>query len=94
MSEIADMEYLNMELAFPMDRDRPKLASDSKPIGIANDNPILDTRMFEVEFLEGIMVAMLVNTIAENLYAQIDSAGHWQLILDEIINLRATKEAV
>jgi hypothetical protein len=55
---IADAELLSMELALPRDGEGPELASkvkrrktdqDGKPIGRAHQNPILDTRVFEVE---------------------------------------------
>ena len=48
--------YLPMELAFYRSDDRPSFDKVTKrlrdtqglPIGTANDNPILDTRMYEV----------------------------------------------
>ena len=54
--------YLNMELAIPQgDSLEPRLARVTKrlkeanglPIGLANKNPILDTRMYEVQYLDG-----------------------------------------
>jgi len=56
--EIADDNCLKMELALPRDGDGPTFArvkkrlrdDDGDPIGVANDNPMLDARMFEVEF--------------------------------------------
>jgi len=59
-----------------------------------HDNPILDTRMFEVEFLDGHTAAMTVNAIAENLFAQVDQDGHRQLVIDEVIDYRSTKDAI
>ena len=49
--------YLNMEVALPRDTDGPEFAKITKrlhdangvPIGEANSNPILDTRVYEVE---------------------------------------------
>jgi hypothetical protein len=74
---IADAELLSMELALPRDGDGPELARVKRrktdhngvPIGRANKNPILDTRVFEVEFLDGHTAAMTANGIAENLFA-------------------------
>lgn len=74
---IADEELLSMELALPSNGDGPELAQvkrrktdqDGRPIGRANKNPILDTRVFEVEFLDGHTAAMTANGIAENLFA-------------------------
>ena len=53
-----DDRYLNMELALPKgDNPNPQLAKATKrlrdangiPIGMANNNPILDSRMYKVE---------------------------------------------
>ena len=54
--------YLNMELAVPRgDNPNPQYTkvtkrlrdADSIPIGMANENPILDSRMYEVEYQDG-----------------------------------------
>jgi hypothetical protein len=91
-----------MELALPRDGDGPEFArvkkrlrdKEGNPIGVSHDNPILDTRMFEVEFLDGHTAAMTANAITENLFAQVDQDGHRQLLLDEVIDYRSTKDAV
>ena len=70
--------YLNMELAIPQgDSLEPRLARVTKrlkdanglPIRLANENPILDTRMYEGEYLDGEQVSLAANNIAENLIA-------------------------
>ena len=69
---IADNDYLNMELALPRDGEEPAFGRVTKrmkddngnPIGRADKNPIMDTRMFEVEFLDGTKSAMAANAIA------------------------------
>jgi hypothetical protein len=99
---IADAELLSMDLALPRDGDGPELArvkrrktdQDGRPIGRANKNPILDTRVFEVEFLDGHTAAMTANGIAENLFAQVDQDGHRLLLMDEIIDHRRGQDAV
>jgi hypothetical protein len=99
---IMDEEYLRMELALPRDGDGPALArvkkrlkdANGKPIGVANKNPILDTRIFQVEFLDGHTASMTANAIAEHLFAQVDSEGRRLLLIDEIIDHRASKEAL
>jgi hypothetical protein len=55
------------------------------PIGKANDNPMLDTRLHEVEHLDGHKAALSANIIAESIMAQVDSEGHRELLMDEII---------
>ena len=70
--------YLNMELAIPRGGDDgPEFAKvtkqlkdkDGLPIGTANDNPILDTRMYEVEYPDGHKALLATNAIAENFCA-------------------------
>ena len=49
---------------------------DSRSIGKANDNSILNTRMYKVEFVNGHQQAMTANIIAQNMFAQVDADGH------------------
>ena len=50
-------QYVNMELTLYQGVDRPEFAivkkklkdANGRPIGVANDNPILDSRIYEVE---------------------------------------------
>ena len=42
---------------------------DSRPFGIASYNPILDTRIYEVEYVDRYKSAMAANMIANNLFA-------------------------
>lgn len=49
-----------------------KRSADGSPIGLANQNPFLDTRQYEVQFPDGSTEAFNANTIAENLYSQVD----------------------
>ena len=64
-------------------------------MGIANNNPILDTREYIVEFMDGHEETMAANFIAEHLFSQVDDDGNWQVLLDEIIDHRVdTKTAV
>ena len=95
--------YLNMELAIPQgDSLEPRLTRVTKrlkdanglPIGLANENPILDTRMYEVEYLDRERTSLVANNIAENLFAQIDDDGNCQVLMDEIIGHRSIEHAV
>ena len=95
--------YLNMELAIPQgDSLEPRLArvtkrlkdANSLPFGLANENPILDTRMYEVEYLDGERTSLAANNIDENLFAQIDDEGNRQVLMDEIIPHRSNEHAV
>ena len=53
--------------------------------GKANNNPILDTRVYNVEFLDGTEAEYAANTIAENMWAQCDENGMQHLLMDEIV---------
>ena len=94
--ETLDDTYLNMEIALPRDSEGPEYAKVTKrlrdangiPIGTANDNPMLDTRLYEVEYLDGYTTALTANTIAENLFSQVDEEGNRHVIFDAIIDHR------
>ena len=95
--------YLNMESAIPQgDSLEPRLARVTKrlkdanglPIGLANENPILDTWMYEVEYLDGERTSLAANNIAENLFAQVDDEGNRQVLMDEIMGHRSNEHAV
>ena len=63
-------------------------------MGTPNDNPILDSRMYEVEYLDGSTEVMAANTIAENIMSQVDDNGNRQLLMDEIIDHRCDESAL
>ena len=95
--------YVNMEIGLPRGNDnelmhatvkRRKLNQEGQTTGQSNKNPILDTRLYEVEFIDGTIEAITANVIAENLLAQVDSEGHRQMMLDEIIDHRSDGNAV
>ena len=46
--------------------------NDDNVIGSANENPILDTRGYVVEFEDGEQAELAANTIAQSMYAQCD----------------------
>ena len=59
--EIMDDTYMNMEVALLRDTEGLDFAGVTKqlkdanglPIEMANENPILDTRMYEVKYFDG-----------------------------------------
>ena len=82
--------------------EHPQLARVSKrlkdhcgnSIGTANSNPVLDTRMYDIEFADGHKQALSANMIAENMFASTDVEGHCHLLLDSIKGFRKIKEAI
>jgi hypothetical protein len=95
-SDSFDDTYLNMELALPRDGAEVQFGrvvkrlrdKDGLPIGTAHDNPILDTRLYEVEFQDGHKTSMAANAIAENLFAQVDDEGNRHVLFAEIVDHR------
>ena len=56
--------------------------------------PILDTRLYEVEFTDGRMAEFSTNAIAEYMYAQCDPDGIQYMLLDAIIDHQKDSNAV
>lgn len=56
-----------------------------QPIGQSHSNPILDTRIYQVEFPDGHIEEYSANTIAE-CYSQINNEGRQYLVINEIID--------
>ena len=83
-----------MEVAFPRYGNGPEVARVVKrlrekcgiPIGTASDNPILDSRIYEVDYPDGHRASLAANSIAEDLFAQVDYEGHCSVLLQDIIN--------
>ena len=80
----------------PRDSDGPEYAKVTKrlrdtnglPISTSNDNPILDTMLYEVEYLDGHRASLTANTIAKNIFSQVDEEGNRHVLLDDIIDHR------
>ena len=92
-----------MEIGLPRGEDnslhhakvkRRAIDVDGKPVGKANNNPLMDSREYEVEYLDGYTETLSANIIAENLLAQVDEEGHRQMMIDEIIDHRSDDTAV
>ena len=62
--------------------------TNGKPIGVANDKPIVDLRMYEVEYHYGYVGAMAANVIDDNLFAEVDQNGNIFVLIEYIINIR------
>ena len=78
--QVFDNTYLNTELVLTRDGGETTFACVTKrlkdanglPIGTSNKNPILDTRVYEVEYTDRHKVSMAANAIAMNLFEQVD----------------------
>jgi hypothetical protein len=86
-------EYLSALVTFPVgDQNlrgeviRRRRDMNGRSIGVRHSNPILDTREYDVVFPDGTTQAYSANTIAENLYSQVDDEGRSFSLFDEIID--------
>ena len=94
--------YLDMELGIRRDDEglhharvkRRAVDEDGKSIGKPSNNPLLDSRQYEVEYTDGTTEVLAANIIAENLLAQVDDQGDRHLMIDEIEDHRKNSDAV
>ena len=94
-------EYVNAYVTLPRDgRDwtarvkKRKRDGNGDLVGERNDNPILDTRSYIVEFPDGSESEYAANVIAENMWAQCDLEGRQHLLMDSIMDYRSDDSAV
>jgi hypothetical protein len=71
-----------------------KRNENGDPVGTAHTNPILDTRVYNVQFPDGHTEEYAANVISENIYSQVDDDGNRFLLLGEIINHRSDHTAI
>ena len=90
-------QYIGAEVQLPLGGSvsqgrvrKRKSHPDGSDLGTANANPILDTRVYEVEFESGATADFAANIIAENMWSQCDSEGQQFVLLDEVIDHRKT----
>ena len=94
-------EHIGIELMLPVSGElkRGKVMSRKRSstghlIGTSNPNPILDTRIYEVQFDNGTYADYSTNVIMENLYTQADEYGNTTKIFKGISNHRSTPDAI
>jgi hypothetical protein len=100
MPEIGD-NYLSAELMLPkggvMVKGRVtvrKCDRDGNLVGCANDNPILDTRSYIINFDDGDQTELTANMIAESLYSQCDPDGNQYVLLEEVVDHQRLPTAI
>ena len=64
------------------------------PTGVANANPIMDSREYLVTYEDGSEEIYTANLIAESIYSQVNDAGQYELLLSEIIDHRQDGRAI
>ena len=102
MDGVSDLDrYINAEVLFPNGNkiERGIVTSrvtDGKgnPVGTYDPNPIVDSRVYEVMFPDGIINQYAANIIAESIYNEVDEDGRISQIMDEIVDIEETPDAV
>ena len=85
-------QYIGAEVALPFQgtlttgKVKRRTRTDAGELfGQSNENPILDTRSYDVEFPDGTVSSYTANVIAMNMLAQCDEEGNHLATLDGII---------
>ena len=61
---------------------------DGAMIGTYDDNPMLNSMLYEVEFADGTVKEYAANVIAESMLTQVDSDGYSTPVMQGIINYK------
>ena len=67
---------------------------DGEVVGTYDENPMLNSIVYEVEFPDGQVREYGANVIAENMLTQVDSDGYRLSLMDGIIDYRKDETAV
>ena len=93
-------KYLSAELMIDHDGETvrgtimKRAKNDARdPIGRQITNPKMDTREYEVEFIDGTTERYSANIMAENIYSQCNSEGNQYLVLKEIVDHKSGESA-
>eukprot|EP00536_Pseudo-nitzschia_multiseries_P015133 jgi/Psemu1/41402/gm1.41402_g len=85
-------EYLGNEVIIENDERLRCIVKDrvrdlqNRPIGVRNENPILDTRLYKLQLPDGTIEEYTANIVAERLYSSVDDDGQMFTLLDELID--------
>ena len=88
ITSIWNLHWIGTTMDLSLQESTREFKKNGRLIQIAAYNPILDTRMYEVEYSDGLKTEMTANTIASNLFSQVDQDGQHFVLFDAIIDLR------
>ena len=63
-------------------------------MGRVHTNLIMDTRMYQVEFVGGNVTELTTNVISESMYAQCNADGNEYLLLDVLVDYWKDNKAI
>ena len=94
-------KYVGMEVNLPHQGEmKPgrvtgrKRTAEGNLLGTSNKNPFLDTRQYEVAFLDGTHADYSVNVLVENIYNQVEDDGRTSSTLKDIIDHKCDSTAI
>ncbi len=94
MPEVGD-KYVHASVMLPQESQlmcgmvkARKWDLDGNPIGRWSDNPILDMRLYDMEFLDGEVTLLTANMIAQAMYAQCDINDNEYLLLECFVDIQ------
>ena len=70
------------------------LGTDGNYVGAFNHNKRLETRIYDIMFMDGTVQQLAANRIALIMYEHVDSEGFTTKILDQVQRHRKTDEAI
>jgi len=95
--------YVSMEVGMKRGTDgelrraivrRRLMDEDGRPIGVGHNNPLVDTRRYEVQYDDGSTEALSANMLAANILSQVDEHGYRHRMMEEIGGHRRSKDAI
>ena len=73
---------------------RQAIDPDGRLVGTFDENPVLNSMLYNVEFPDGVTKQYVANIIAENVLYQVDSTGRHSHVLEAIVDYQKTDAAV
>ena len=73
---------------------RRSLGPDGKVVGSFNHNKMLESRIYDIMFMDGTFQQLSANRIALSMYEHVDSEGFTTKVLDKVQIHRKTDEAI
>jgi len=93
--------YVNASLMLPCSNSLAhgtvigrKRDARGNPIGNATANPIMDSRVYCVEFDDGDVCELTANVIAKSMYASCDADGNEYILFDSFVDCKSNSKAV
>ena len=93
MPDMVDL-YINMEVVLPRGNYvelyhamvKQFLTNDyGNPLGVETSNPITDTIIYELDYLDRVVKTLAENVIAKKMLSRVDQEGRFQLLIDKMI---------